>query len=61
MESEEFLGALKNDTPRPLPEDFAIRSLVYTEDYLLSVVDKWADLEDAAITFSAFGEHNEYS
>ncbi|VUC30414.1 unnamed protein product [Clonostachys rosea] len=38
MESEEFPGALKNDTPRPLPEDFAMRSLVYTEDYLPS---KW--------------------
>ncbi|KAK7219219.1 hypothetical protein V2G26_007222 [Clonostachys chloroleuca] len=36
MESEEFPGALKNDTPRPLPEDFAMRSLVYTEDYLPS-------------------------
>ncbi|CAG9996048.1 unnamed protein product [Clonostachys byssicola] len=113
MESEEFPGALKNDTPRPLPEDFAMRSLVYTEDYLPSqwfkdskveedekqfelasmvdqrkerllwlgrriastgrwltwndtsrrfgVADEWADLEDAASTFSAFGERNEYS
>lgn len=31
--SKEFPGALKNELPRPLPEDFAMRGLVYTEDY----------------------------
>lgn len=33
IDSEEFPGALKNDSPRPLPEDFALRGLIYTEDY----------------------------
>ena len=33
IHQEEFPGAQKNDSPRPLPEDFALRGLVYTEDY----------------------------
>jgi len=33
IDSEEFPGAQKNDTPRPLPEDFALQGLIYTEDY----------------------------
>ncbi|KAF4124398.1 hypothetical protein GMORB2_5064 [Geosmithia morbida] len=28
-----FPGPYKGETPRPLPEDFAMRGLVYTEDY----------------------------
>ncbi|KAK5991255.1 EST/SMG-like 1-like protein [Cladobotryum mycophilum] len=33
MESEKFPGALKNELPRPLPEDYALRGLVYTGEY----------------------------
>jgi hypothetical protein len=33
IDSEEFPGAQENDSPRPLPEDFALRGLVYAEDY----------------------------
>ena len=33
IDSEEFPGPYRSDTPRPLPEDYAMRGLVYTEDY----------------------------
>jgi hypothetical protein len=33
IHSEDFPGAHENDTPRPLPEDFAMRGLIYTQDY----------------------------
>ena len=33
IDSADFPGAHKNDTPRPLPEDFALRGLIYTEGY----------------------------
>lgn len=32
MDSEAFPGALKNDSPRPLPEDFKMRGLIYAEN-----------------------------
>lgn len=33
IDSEEFPGPYRSDTPRPLPEDYAMRGLIYTEDY----------------------------
>lgn len=32
MDSEVFPGAVKGDSPRPLPEDFKMRGLIYAED-----------------------------
>lgn len=34
MDSDVFPGPLKNEQPRPLPEDYAMRGLIYVEDYL---------------------------
>ena len=33
VDSENFPGAVEINTPRPLPEDYAMRGLVYTEEY----------------------------
>jgi hypothetical protein len=32
MDSEAFPGAVKDDSPRPLPEDFKMRGLIYAEN-----------------------------
>ena len=33
IDSKEFPGPEKNESPHPLPEDYAMRGLIYAEDY----------------------------
>ncbi|CAI6090728.1 unnamed protein product [Clonostachys chloroleuca] len=59
MDSEEFPGALRNDTPRPLPEDFALRSLVFADKYFPSAWFENCKLEEQIELASMDGQRRE--
>jgi hypothetical protein len=46
VDSKDFPGPVENDTPRPFPEDFAMRGLVYTDDYFPTPWFKDCTLEE---------------